>query len=205
MSANGIISGGESANDGVQPGLFSSVKDSVMEKVSSLSTGISSLGATIKNTVIPPSHQKNNEEIARTNTILDDFRRTVKQTYNTDSKLAEADFRRLVLPTDFSFDGLPGHLIDPIRKSVQQLPETKRTFEELENILLQNKTEEKSVFSNYGTQLMQLVVDYATTDFTTTPNELTAKNKTHTIAEIKETFSKNSPVMGALLATGKLL
>ncbi|MFZ4674016.1 MAG: hypothetical protein ACOYL1_06715 [Chlamydiia bacterium] len=213
MSADAILSGHGSHDlpnlqqSGSDPYNKSSAVDSASSDVSSsMGERVSSLADSIKTTLVPVRHRENNKAIESTNTKLGEFLKTAKKDLKeSNPDLAEADIRELVLPSTFSFEGLPVHLKDSIRKSFEQLGEDERTFGALRDIVLENKQEEKSVFSNYGTRLMQLVVDYGTTDFTTTPNELTAKNKTHTIAQIKETFSKNSPVMGALLATGKLL
>jgi hypothetical protein len=199
MSANGIISGGQSAPLHER----SEVSSSSASLMNSLSSKTTALKASIRS-ALPGEHLANNDVIESRNEKLSNFLKSVKQTLKNPS-LAEADITNSFLSHDLSYEGLPEDLVAPIRAEFERLPTEKQTFGALRDIVLENKQEEKCVLSYLGTRLMQLVVDYGTTDFTTTPNELTAKNKTHTIAQIKETFSKNSPVMGALLATGKLL
>lgn len=198
-TTNGMSSGGQSAPLHER----SEVSSSPASLMNSLSSKATALKASIRS-ALPGEHLANNDVIESRNEKLSNFLKSVKQTLKNPG-LAEADITNSFLSHDLSYEGLPEDLVAPIRAEFERLPTEKQTFGALRDIVLKNKQEEKCVLSYLGTRLMQLVVDYGTTDFTTTPNELTAKNKTHTIAQIKETFSKNSPVMGALLATGKLL
>ncbi len=192
-------------HDSIAADNTSRVVDSASQGLSSsMRERVSSLRTSIQETFLPETHRENNAAIESRNEKLSNFLRTVKQTLKNPG-LAEADIRNSVLSDGLSLEGLPEDLVAPIRAEFKRLPTENRTFGALSDIVLKNKQEEKCVFSNYGTRLMQLVVDYGTTDFTTTPKVLTDKNKTHTIAQIKETFSENSPVKGAFLATGKLL
>lgn len=200
-TTNGMSSGGQSAPLHER----SEVSSSSASLMNSLSSKTTALKASIRS-ALPGEHLANNDVIESTNTKLGEFLETAKKALKESNPgLAEADITNSFLSHDLSYEGLPVHLKDSIRAEFERLPTDKQTFGALRDIVLKNKQEEKCVLSYLGTRLMQLVVDYATTDFTTTPNELTAKNKTHTIAQIKETFSENSTVMGAFLATGKLL
>jgi len=186
LATNGVSSGhqpdlkqGGSAAGSASPGISSSMKERM-----------SSLSASIKEAVIPVRHRENNKAIKDINTQLDNFRSSVKASKGSD--LAEADFRSTRLPAEFNYNGLPEHLVTSIRKSVEELPEAEQTFGALEEILLQYKTEEKSLISVWGSKVVHRLVDLGRYDFNSTHRELTEKKKIHSFKDITAKVSKGS-------------
>ena len=198
FSTNGTQSGGDLAPQlpVVAGNEASSVVDSASTGLSSsMKERMSSLSATIKKTLLPDSHQKNNADIETHNTKIDDFLREVKNAFGTD--LADADIRELVVPSDFDVSKLPDILQNPIKERLAK----SITFEALQEIILQSKTEEKSILSLLANKAVHCLVDLGRYDFNLTPKQLADKKKTHTFEEIKNTFEEGKP----FIATGKII